>query len=487
MITFDSAKFPKTGFQNFQARFHPGTINALIGGDGAGKTSLLRILSHPRTRKQSGLTIAKDEVGYQSATSGVWSNLSVAENLEFVGKTYGLTDAVFQERSAELLKLAQLDNVTDRIAYQLSGGMRQKLGVLMTLLVEPSLLLLDEPTTGVDVESRETIWKLIVRAKNHGATVLVATTYLDEAEQADQVLLLENSQLICAGSPAEVIAATPGHIWQNPIDNNNAEQLLVDDTHWRRGNTHYHWRADNTRPAAMTAAKPDLELATIANLLSRKKDTEKTAEFVELEPESSEKQLVKCSLVSKKFGDFVALIGVSMAVSSGEIVGLIGGNGAGKSTLIRIILGLDKPTTGDVQLFGIKPSSTARANIGYVPQSLGLYPALLPQENLDFTMGIFTDEKAPRIYSDIKTTTGQLPLGTQRNVAVQCALSHSPKLLILDEPTSGMDPLSRTRLWKQIRAAANNGIGVLITTHYQQEAQQCDRLIYLEAGRVVNN
>ncbi|MDO4685002.1 MAG: ATP-binding cassette domain-containing protein [Corynebacterium sp.] len=482
MITLNSTP----AVQNFSGSFRPGAIHALIGGDGAGKTSLLKLLASEQTRNaNTNANLSKNQVCFQPATSGVWRNLSVKENLEFIAQTFDIPKNVATQTMSQLIDAAGLTDATHRTASKLSGGMRQKLGVIMAMLPKPSLLLLDEPTTGVDPESRKTLWNLITQAAAEQTTVILATTYLEEAQNSDVVFLLNDGNLLASGSPEDVISAAPGVVWQQEIG--KMQQRDLTDLHvWERGSIAYRWLADDAAPAAMSPATMDLELAAIATLLEHSKPQNKpfTPLVISAKP-TTNSPLVSAVQVTKRFGSFTALHDISMHVSSGEIVGLIGGNGAGKSTLIRLLLGLDRPTEGHTTLFGTPPNLTTRARVGYVPQSLGLYPTLSPQQNLDFTTSVFTSDRKNSRFSDVKSRVKDLPLGAQRNIAVECALSHNPELLILDEPTSGMDPLSRMHLWKTLRAAAAAGIGILVTTHYEHEATQCHRLIHLKNGELM--
>ncbi len=472
-----------------------GGIHALVGGDGAGKSSILRALAHMYSQGKGN--IKSKGVCYQPAHSGVWRSLSVKENLEFMAYAYGLDRSVAQTRTAELLNLAELNGTENRVAAHLSGGMRQKLGVIMAMLPGPDVLLLDEPTTGVDTPSRKTLWTLIDKATHDGACVLVATTYLDEAGKADTVFVLDHQTVLARGSAREVIESMPGTLWSQP----RSLEPLPDferDCVWMRGNTVYEWSEEEVASSKnMELATPDLEVATIARLLHSERHRESgegnapKEEHVLAQSERvahdatypSGEVLVECHNVCKDYPNVRALDGVDIGVASGEIVGLVGGNGAGKSTLIRMILGLEKPTSGTVHLLGKKPGKKSRAEVGYVPQSLGLYPALSAQENLNFTVRVFGCDPDIDLREYGNTPVGKLPLGAQREIATVCALSHSPRLLILDEPTSGMDPLARARLWKVLQRSAERGVGVVVTTHYRQEARQCDRLVELEQGR----
>lgn len=501
MITLDALNVhfgPTHALRDFSARFTPGSVTALVGGDGAGKTTLLRTLASRYRRRELGLPLSSREVTYQAATGGVWLDLTVRENLDFVAQTYRLDRAEARERTGALIAAAGLVGAENRTAAKLSGGMRQKLGVIMAMLPRPGLLLLDEPTTGVDPESRENIWGLIRQAAGEGAIVVLATTYLDEAAGADQVILMDAGVNLAHGTAAEVIAAAPGRVTAAPAQPRQVLDL-ADQRTWQRGHTVYTWEPApagtapaDTAPHADTASTPaeapaDLELATVAFLLSAMKgEAEPWMENQSGLDLPANETLIDARGVTMRFGDFTALDGVDLTVKSGEIVGLIGGNGAGKSTLIRLILGLNRPTSGEIALLGASPGHRARAEIGYVPQSLGLYPTLTPAENLAFTRRVFKAPRPTRPLTKSKELTGSLPLGEQRKLATECALSHRPRLLILDEPTSGMDALSRAQLWKILRQVAAQGVGVLVTTHYQEEAQQCDRLVKLAAGRVVN-
>lgn len=481
----------------FTGAFTPGTVTALIGGDGAGKSTLLRLLAG-RLRTHSGtsegLPVDRRNVGYQPADSGVWRNLSVAENIEFVARTYGLDPEQARIRSAELLALAGLDQVTGRLAGRLSGGMRQKLGVVLATLHRPGLVLLDEPTTGVDPISRAELWSLIAGAAADGATVVFATTYLDEAERANRLFLLGDGKLLAAGTPEEIIAHTPGVISQAPLTLDAARRELVSALAWRRSDTVFRWEASprDNRPEGFKIAPGDLENTSIALLLDQEGEQVASASVADAQVlesrKTTDRPLVEASDVTRSYGTFAALDGVSLRVLPGEVVGLLGGNGAGKTTLMRILLGLETTTTGTATLFGEKPSLDIRRRIGYVAQGLGLYPSLSAIENLDFAAsvhGVAVNERARDFARRFgRNPISSLPLGTKRNLAYLAATLHHPELLVLDEPTSGMDALTRARLWRDLRATADDGAGILVTTHYMQEAAQCDRLVILTAGEV---
>lgn len=437
----------------FSGSFEPGTVNALIGADGAGKSTLLRLLAGRLSLDSgtsTGLPVPPNAIGYQPTDSGTWRNLSVKENIEFVAHAYGLSPARTRARADELLARAGLDHVRDRLAGRLSGGMRQKLGVVLATLHEPSLVLLDEPTTGVDPISRAELWSLIASAAVEGATVVFATTYLDEAERATNLFLLGDGHLLAAGAPDAVIDPQLGSL-------------------------------EKTSVALLLAAGADTRVPAVSESVpaNRTGQTHRTG------------PLAQASSVTRTYGDFTALNGVSLEVNAGEIVGLLGGNGAGKTTLIRTMLGLETPTSGTTTAFGAEPSLTTRRHIGYVAQGLGLYPTLSASENLAFAasvQGVTVGEHADSYARSCgRTPVGSLPLGTRRILAFLAATVHHPELLILDEPTSGMDSLGRARLWEELRALADRGTGILVTTHYMQEAAQCDRLVILTSGQVTGS
>ncbi|BDR52118.1 hypothetical protein KIM372_00250 [Bombiscardovia nodaiensis] len=555
-VTYHGSTSP--ALNRFTGSLVPGEVTALTGGDGAGKTTLLKLLAgqvQPSDGSVEGLP-GKERLGYQPADSGVWRDMSVIENMRFSASIYHMSEVLARPRIQQLLNAANLDYVRDRTGRNLSGGMRQKLGVIMAALHRPDLLLLDEPTTGVDPTSREEIWTLISAEAAAGSAVVFATTYLDEAERSSKLYLMNRGKALASGTAAQVREQAPGQLWQagsaqgkelskyslfgTSLEERPAQAAFHN---WRRANTAYIWTnpQDHRQPADFTKASFDLENASIAFLLEDDERTSPSQQSVQQrsQPEPNGTKfaaklpnrehsatespkvaqisrqnarianirplpgspatnqsidapagtpLLEASRVVKRFGNFTALHGVSLDVKPGEIVGLIGGNGAGKTTLIRILLGLEQPTEGSGGLFGKAPSLDSRRHIGYVPQGMGLYPTMSAQENMDFAASIY--QAQPRGWvADYakqlgKLPVGQQPLGAQRLLAYAIADEHEPELLILDEPTSGMDPVSRMRLWRELHRKADQGLGVLVTTHYMAEASQCDRCVIMARGRV---
>ena len=427
------------------------------------------------------------QIGYMPSDSGTWPNLSVAENLRFVAKIFGHYD---DARAQQLLKAADLDRFTDRLARNLSGGMRKKLGVIMAALPEPQLLVLDEPTTGVDPDSRTAILALIKAEADRGATVVVATTYIDEAEDSSQIILTLGSRVMATGAAKQLIACAPqldeqtvadlGEPWQRsaPLERACIAWQLC-------AQSGFDWQGFSTELGQSSqAGASDSVPAQPASSTQAGSGKSATA------PSPKAQDLISVQELRKRFGDFEALKGVSFAVSPGEIVGLIGANGAGKSTSMRIILGLEAASSGQVSVLGQRPGSLqARKLLGYVPQFVGLTPSLSASENLIFNARQYQCQVPTQVgrwaSSFGADPVANLPLSTRRMLACMNATMHAPQLLIMDEPTSGMDPLARLRLWQYLRQLAASGVGILISTHYSSEAAQCDRVVRMRAGQVI--
>jgi len=475
-----------------------GQVTAVVGGDGAGKTSLLRCLAGA-IRPDSGVVRGPGPLrtGYLSAGSGLYPDLTVTENLQFRASAYGVAAAAARTRIAELTERAGLTAARHRLVGQLSGGMRQKLGVIAALLHEPGLLILDEPSTGVDPVSRSGLWSLIASAAAAGAAVVLATTYSDDAQRATWVLALDSGRQLAAGPPEEIAATMPGSLVCSAAPPTGGAAARA----WRRGTTWRIWcPPDTAGPAGGAPVTADLQDAITVAALAREPDSaSETASIpvpwgsrpagpavLERRPPGAE-PLATTDGVTCRFGRLTAVRDVSIEVRPREIVGLIGANGAGKTTLIRMLLGLIPASSGRVTLLGEAPSRRTRRRIGYVPQGLGLYSDLTARQNMQFAAAVFGGG-VPASWSapgQPGISVGQLPLGLQRRVAFAQALAHEPDLLILDEPTSGVDPLGRARLWQTIAAAVQSGAGALVSTHYMEEAGECDRLIIMADGAVV--
>lgn len=503
MISFENVRC--LGLEGTCLTFAPASVSSIIGDGASAKDAILALLNRRRRPTQGKVSDLPEstQIGYMPSDSGTWPNLSVAENLRFVAKIFGHYD---DARAQQLLKAADLDRFTDRLARNLSGGMRKKLGVIMAALPEPQLLVLDEPTTGVDPDSRTAILSLIKAEAARGATVVVATTYIDEAEDSSQIILTLGSRVMATGTAKQLIACAPkldeqtvaglGEPWQRsaPLERACiAWQLSTQaSSDWQgfsaelgqsgkagTSNSTPAQPASSTQPQPTSSTQPQPASSTQAG--SGKSATTSS-------PKAQD--LISVHELRKRFGDFEALKGVSFAVSPGEIVGLIGANGAGKSTSMRIILGLEAASSGQVSVLGQRPGSLqARRLLGYVPQFVGLAPSLSASENLIFNARQYQCQVPTQVgrwaSSFGANPVANLPLSTRRMLACMNATMHAPQLLIMDEPTSGMDPLARLRLWQYLRQLASSGVGILISTHYSAEAAQCDRVVRMRAGQVI--
>lgn len=487
MISFENVRC--LGLEGTCLTFAPASVSSIIGDGASAKDAILALLNRRRRPTQGKVSALPEstQIGYMPSDSGTWPNLSVAENLRFVAKIFGHYD---DARAQQLLKAADLDRFTDRLARNLSGGMRKKLGVIMAALAEPQLLVLDEPTTGVDPDSRTAILSLIKAEAARGATVVVATTYIDEAEDSSQIILTLGSRVMATGTAKQLIACAPkldeqtvadlGEPWQRsaPLERACIAWQLC-------AQSGSDWQGFSTELGQSSqAGASDSVPAQPASSTQAGSGKSATA------PSPKAQDLISVQELRKRFGDFEALKGVSFAVSPGEIVGLIGANGAGKSTSMRIILGLEAASSGQVSVLGQRPGSLqARKLLGYVPQFVGLAPSLSASENLIFNARQYQCQVPTQVgrwaSSFGADPVANLPLSTRRMLACMNATMHAPQLLIMDEPTSGMDPLARLRLWQYLRQLASSGVGILISTHYSSEAAQCDRVVRMRAGQVI--
>lgn len=495
MISFENVRC--LGLEGTCLTFAPASVSSIIGDGASAKDAILALLNRRRRPTQGKVSALPEstQIGYMPSDSGTWPNLSVAENLRFVAKIFGHYD---DARAQQLLKAADLDRFTDRLARNLSGGMRKKLGVIMAALAEPQLLVLDEPTTGVDPDSRTAILALIKAEAARGATVVVATTYIDEAEDSSQIILTLGSRVMATGTAKQLIACAPqldeqtvaslGEPWQRsaPLERACiAWQLCAQSgSDWQGFSTELG-QSSQAGASDSVPAQPASPVST-QPASSTQAGSGKSATA----PSPKAQDLISVHELRKRFGDFEALKGVSFAVSPGEIVGLIGANGAGKSTSMRIILGLEAASSGQVSVLGQRPGSLqARKLLGYVPQFVGLAPSLSASENLIFNARQYQCQVPTQVgrwaSSFGANPVANLPLSTRRMLACMNATMHAPQLLIMDEPTSGMDPLARLRLWQYLRQLASNGVGILISTHYSSEAAQCDRVVRMRAGQVI--
>ncbi len=506
-----------------------GEIFGLIGPDGAGKTSVFQILGGvmPATAGEAimlgrSTRDARSYVGYLTQVFSLYHDLTVAENLRYVGELRRLSDRDIEERGRRYLEMFGMDRFTDRLAGKLSGGMKQKLSLACALIIEPKILLLDEPTTGVDPVSRREFWDALADLSSQGITIVIATPYLDEAERCTRVALMHEGVIHQTGTPRELRTHLGlQRLIVRTAELSPAEDLLdttpgIDDA--QRFGDHLDVMVKEaaageklTRETLQAAgipieeikvASPTLENSFVA-MLRHLEDEVRAAPFP-VKRKFQERQAGAIAIgardLTKTFGDFEAVKRVNLEVKYGEIYGLLGANGAGKTTTIKMLCGLLEPTDGEAELAGetgLLRSSSVRQRVGYMSQKFSLYDDLTIEENLEFFAGVYRVPLAERTekkrwvlsFSGLqgrgKLMTGSLPGGWKQRVAFGAAVMHEPSVLFLDEPTSGVDPLARRAFWKMINSFADRGMGILVTTHYLEEAEQCNRLGLMVAGELV--
>lgn len=509
-----------------------GEIFGIIGPDGAGKTSVFQVLGgvmEPTSGEAEmygkSTVDARPFVGYLTQTFSLYQDLSVAENLRYVGQLRLLSRKLIEERGHHYLAMFDMERFKDRLAGSLSGGMKQKLALACALIAQPKILLLDEPTTGVDPVSRREFWDALAGLASDGMTMVVATPYLDEAERCHRVALMYNGQIRQTGTPAEIreqpglqrleVRATDlGQLGQaedllNRIPSINDVQrfgdrldLMVADVSTGEKTTREALAAAGIEAKEIKAGAPTLENSFVAKLRELGGELKvapfpRRREFRQRPPGAI---AIGAHNLSKRFGSFHAVKNINIEVKYGEIYGLLGANGAGKTTTIKILCGLLAASSGKMELAGETGSlrsSFVRQRIGYMSQKFSLYDELTIEENLDFFAGVYQvpheerEEKKNWVLeiSGLEgkgdLVTGSLPGGWKQRVAFGAAVMHEPSVLFLDEPTSGVDPLARRAFWKMINSFADRGVAVLVTTHYLEEAEQCNRLGFMVAGELV--
>jgi ABC-2 type transport system ATP-binding protein len=503
-----------------------GEIFGLIGPDGAGKSSIFQILGGVMQPSDGEASIlgrtprdARSMIGYLTQTFSLYQDLSVAENLRYVGELRLLSKEEIRERSAHYLRMFDMDRFADRLAGRLSGGMKQKLALACALITEPKVLLLDEPTTGVDPVSRREFWDALIPLAARGMTILVATPYLDEAERCHRIALIHEGRIHATGTPAELrhsLGLERLEVRSNDLA--RAEELLrkargIEDVQRfgdrldvlvrdvAQGERSVRETLKGLNVTELHLREPTLENAFVATLRELEGDVS-LSPFPRVRQTGMPKRnttAISARSLSKRFGDFQAVKGVDLEVRYGEIYGLLGANGAGKTTTIKMLCGLLEPSGGTVTLAGERDlrSSSVRQRIGYMSQKFSLYDDLTIEENLDFFAGVYgvprreREEKKRWVLSFSglegreRQLTGSLPGGWKQRVAFGAAIMHEPEVLFLDEPTSGVDPLARRALWRMINDLADYGVAILVTTHYLEEAEQCNRLGLMVAGYMV--
>ena len=536
--------------QGINMQIKTGQLTALVGPDGAGKTTFLRLIAglYKQTTgslKVLGMDVAKDpqsvqdRISYMPQKFGLYEDLSIQENLDLYADLHGVPMNVRKERFARLLKITDLARFTERPAGKLSGGMKQKLGLACTLVRSPELLLLDEPSVGVDPLSRRDLWSIIEQlVREENLSVILSTAYMDEAERCHEVYVMLDGQVLKQGTPDELTAQAQAQTWQvKPRPDMKARVLqahLLDNQHYiadavPKGDVvRFITRAESLilpedlLPKGVVAEQRPAELEdAFMLLLHEAKHTQKTVlaqENLALDPsitliensdppqvkteQNVKQQLEKPVIVVKDlvrtFGDFTAVASTSFDVSRGEIFGLLGPNGAGKTTTFRMLCGLLPASSGMLEVAGMNlrtARAQARAKIGYVSQKFALYGNLSVLDNLKFFGGAYglsgkqlkqqIDKALLQFELKPHAKSGDLPNGFKQRLSMAAALLHQPEIVFLDEPTSGIDPLARRSFWYTIGELANQGMTIIVTTHFMEEAEYCDRIAIQDAGKLL--
>jgi ABC-2 type transport system ATP-binding protein len=501
-------------------KVEPGEVVGIVGPDGAGKSTLLQMLAAILRPTAGECRVLGEDVrrhpdriqariGYMSQGFSLYDRLTVAENIAFAAAIRDVPRSEYEQRKQALLAMAGLDRFPSRREGALSGGMRKKLALCANLIHQPPLLILDEPSLGVDPLSRRELWQMLEKSRQQGRSVVFATSYMDEADASDRVLLLRHGRPLAMGSPAELRELARGKVYSIITRDAAAlERRLAVTPHVLSFQkiTPERYRLQCTAPkgpslpeaGAVAPAEPSME--DVFTIASSEDPPGAPMAVPPAETVRSTELLVTASKVSRRFDSFVALDDVSLEVRAGEVIGLLGPNGAGKTTLIRILCGLLPPSSGIARVAGLDvalESDQVRARIGYVSQRFSLFSDMTPQENLQFfarSYGIRRKELAGRIAwasgraglpERMNGLVRDLSGAVRQRLALACAIMHRPQVLFLDEPTSGVDPLSRFRFWRLISALAAEGVAIIVSTHYLEEATYCDRLAMMDNGRMI--
>ena len=529
--SFDIKKKP--ALNRISARIYGGCVTGLVGPDGAGKTTLLRLicgLLFPSSGSISvlGHDTVKDGAeinsftGYMPQKFGLYEDLTVMENLALYADLRGVPMNVRDERYSKLLQITDLSRFTGRLAGKLSGGMKQKLGLACTLLAEPPVLLLDEPGVGVDPVARRELWSTIRGLLSPERVVIWSTAYLDEAEGCDKVLVLNDGEILFDGSPSEMSSRLSGQVFLVK-GAGAARRALISPIIQKEGTIDAVIQGDSVRVVtndegkiisselesislkagaertlSIRVTEPRFEDAYIKKLGGAKRGVHSVTDF--WKPKEAGVETVHASGLTRRFGDFTAVDNISFSIGSGEIFGLLGPNGAGKSTTFKMICGLLSPTVGECSVAGINfkdAPGKARSRIGYMSQKFSLYGDLSVLQNLNFASSIYglkgavRSEKVGHVIDSfdlsryLNIPAKLLPLGFKQRLAMGCAFMHGPDVLFLDEPTSGVDPVTRREFWTYINSAALLGVTVMVTTHFMDEAEYCDRIALIYKGRMI--
>jgi ABC-2 type transport system ATP-binding protein len=510
---------------SFQVR--TGEIFGFIGADGAGKTTAFKIIAGVLAEGGGEIRVlgttprkAGSQVGYLTQPFSLYFDLSIDENLSYAGGLRLVPKKEYEERRERYFKLFDIYRFSDRLAGRLSGGMKQKLALSAALIAGPKLLLLDEPTTGVDPVTRRDFWDALTSLATEGMTIIVATPYLDEAERCHRVALIERGKIFDVDTPAQFrskMGLTRLEVKVDPLA--PAEDILAESPEAAdvqrfgdrldvlaarpddaEGELRRRAEANGLHIKAIQRSQPTLENAVVG-VLRKMRGVQAIPHFPKASPAREQDDIViGAKDLNKRFGSFQAVKNFQLEIRNGDIYGLLGANGAGKTTAIKIICGLIDPTSGSVSLLGKSKrlrAAAVRSRIGYMSQKFALYDDLTIGENLDFYARLYGVEESVReerkkwvldlaeLSDEAGMLTKSLPGGWKQRVAFGAAVMHEPDAIFLDEPTSGVDPLARRAMWRMINEFADRGAGILVVTHYLEEAEQCNNIGFMVAGEII--
>lgn len=516
-----------------------GEIYGLIGPDGAGKSSLMKAIAGVMSFEQGTLSVlgvaidseaaaerVKGRLGFMPQGLGLnlYGDLSVVENIDFFAQLREVSPAQLVERKEKLLAMTRLDAFRDRPMKNLSGGMKQKLGLVCTLIHQPELVILDEPTTGVDPVSRRDFWAILAELlREQGTTALVSTAYMDEAARFHRLSLMYNGQVLACGEPDAISQQAPGCLVEVTVEPMLAALAVLTPVYPQLEAVGCRIRVFVDKATLADAAAKVAALLVGLNIIAlRALEAELEDAFIallRLGPLAQERQqdtnvprfdtplandnsiAISAQALTRDFGAFRSVDQISFSVKQGEIFGLLGANGAGKTTAIKMLTGILPPSAGAGQVAGADMAHAAHAlkeRIGYMSQAFSLYLDLTVQENLQLFASIYGVKRQLRkqriawvvqiagLAEVLEELAGSLPMGIRQRLALACALVHQPSVLFLDEPTSGVDPIGRRHFWEiLVHLAKVEQVAILVTTHYMTEAEHCDHIVLMYAGRVI--
>ncbi|MCG3680990.1 ATP-binding cassette domain-containing protein [Aliarcobacter butzleri] len=501
-----------------------GKITGIVGPDGAGKTTLIRMLTGLLAPTFGELKVLNynmpntssdflQQIGYMPQKFGLYEDLTVYENLKLYSDLQNIENS--NSRIDELLTFTSLKKFQDRLAGKLSGGMKQKLGLACALIKKPKLLLLDEPGVGVDPISRIELWEIVQKLLEDDIAVVWSTSYLDEAQNCDEVILLNEGNCLYQGTPQNLKKNMKDRVFlisgiflqKRETLTKILEQDEILDAVLVGSKIRINLKKNTTLPkefiyklgedVKIEAIEPIFEDCFV-NILNIK--TKAHSQLVEnmKNIEKSSLKLIEAKSLTKKFGNFVATDNIDFEIGNGEIFGFLGPNGAGKSTTFKMLCGLLTPTFGTAKVLGedlYKSNSNIKNSIGYMAQKFSLYGNLKIKDNLDFFSGIYglknkkREEKIEEMIEifDFKNylhlNANSLPLGIKQRLSLACSVMHEPKVLFLDEPTSGVDPITRKEFWTHINGMVKKGVSIMVTTHFMDEAEYCDKIMLIYKGK----